>query len=259
MASGSRPWYEELFESGDYVRFWLGGKETPRVPPERTEREVEFLLEALQPSEGAEILDLCCGHGRHSIALARRGFRVTGLDLSKLHLEMAREAAAANDVEVDWIRADMREVPEALFGRFDAVINMFTAFAYFETEEEDQRVLDGVGRALKPGGAFFLDFINREAVMRNFRASDWEVMDETLLLHARRFDFAAGRTTDELTVVEPNGSRRSMHTSVRFYTLRELIRMLQRAGLEFERVWGGWDGGDLTLDSRRCLVLARRS
>jgi SAM-dependent methyltransferase len=258
MSMQSRRWYEELFESGDYVRFWLGGEDLPRVSAERTQREVDFLMEALDLGPGAVVLDLCCGHGRHSIALARLGFEVTGLDLSSRHLEMARGAASEANLSVKWLRSDMRQIPTELTGVFDAVINMFTAFGYFDTEEEDQEVLLGVARSLKPGGAFFLDFINREFVIRRFTASDWEMMDETLVLHTRLFDFPSGKTRDEITVVEPDGSRRSTHTSVRFYTLRELLRMLEAAGLRFERAWGGFDGSDLTLDSRRCIVLARK-
>lgn len=252
------PWYVELFESEDYLRLWLGGEGTPRIAPERTQKEVDFLVQTLELPAGARVLDLCCGHGRHSIALARLGYRVTGLDLAARHLEMAAKAAAQASVEVDWVRADMREIPEALSGRMDAVINMFTAFGYLESDEEDQKVLDAVSRALKPGGKLFIDFINREAVIRRFMAKDWELIDDTLVLHERRFDFMSGRIYEELKVVEPEGRQRQTGTVVRLYTLTELARMLAGTGLEVAQTFGDFEGGDLTMDSRRMIVLAEK-
>jgi len=253
------PWYEELFDSEDYVRFWLGGPDATRIAPERTEREVEFILSALELEPGARVLDLCCGYGRHSVALAKRGYQVTGIDRSERQLTMARTHASAAGAYVAWVQADMREVPAALAGEMDAVINMFTAFGYFETEAEDQRVLAGIARSLKPGGKFLIDLIHRDGVMRRFRQKDWEEFDGAVLLHERRFDFASGQQDDAMTVVEADGSRRTTTLSLRWYTLTELRSMLGKEGLEFRRAWGDFDASDLGLDSRRMIVLAEKA
>ena len=257
MTCRSSPWYEEFFRS-DYLRYWLGGEDTPLLPLERTEGEARFIQEALSLLPGASILDLCCGHGRHAIALAQRGYRVTGLDLSALHLELARRTAEEAGVDVEWLRADMRRIPRRMWGRFDAVINMFTAFGYLESDAEDQKVLNGVGRALKPGGRLLIDFIHRDALMRRYQAKDWSSQDSVILLHERRFDFVTGRNHDEVTVLAADGARRTFKTMVRMYTLPELVSMQERAGLRFLRVWGDFDGGELGLDSRRTILLAER-
>src|SRR5262245_60362299 len=123
MAASGDSWYKDLFES-DYVRFWLGAG---RLSPERTTREIDFLLGKLNLSPVSRILDLCCGQSRHSVELAKRGFSVVGLDLSPTLLAMAREAATAAGLDIEWIEADMREVPTRLAGSFDAAINMYTA------------------------------------------------------------------------------------------------------------------------------------
>lgn len=258
MSAEQRPWYEEFFASGDYVRYWLGGEDTPLIPAERTEREVAFLVEALTLPPGAPVLDLACGHGRHAIPLARRGYAVTGVDLAEYHLDMARRRAAEAGVHVEWVRADMREIPRGMDGRFDAVISMFTAFGYFDSDGEDQRVLEGVCRALRPGGHLVLDVGNRERVMRQYRDKDWLERDGQVMLHERRFDFLTGRNHETLTVVERDGARHVTGFVVRMYSLAELAAMFQDAGLRVERVWGDFDGSDLTLDSRRCIVLARK-
>lgn len=111
MTTEPGPWYKDFFE-GDYLRLWLGAGESTHVSPEATERQIEFIVEKLALSPGASILDLCCGHGRHSIPLAQRGFRVTGLDLSEQHLGLAQNAAIEAGAEIEWVHADMREIPE---------------------------------------------------------------------------------------------------------------------------------------------------
>ncbi len=253
-----RPWYEEFFASGDYVRYWLGGEDTPLIPAERTEREVACLVDVLALPPGASVLDLACGHGRHAVPLAQRGYAVIGLDLAEYHLEMARRRAADAGVQVEWVRADMREIPQTMDGRFDAVINMLTAFGYFESDDEDRRILEGVRRALRPGGCFLLDFINRDRVMRQYREKDWLEHDGDVLLEARRFDFLTGRTYGTRTVIGPDGGRHVTRIAVRQYTAAELAAMFRDAGLPVERVWGNFDGSDLTLDSRRCIMLGRK-
>ncbi|UUZ84364.1 methyltransferase domain-containing protein [Paenibacillus sp. P26] len=101
--------------------------------------EVRSMMEWLQPPEGAEVLDLCCGMGRHSMALNRFGFHVTGVDLSDVLLTEARRLDT--EEEVRWVQGDMRQVP--LNETFDAVVNLFTSFGYFDTDEEKRAGAEG--------------------------------------------------------------------------------------------------------------------
>lgn len=129
-----------------------------RIPKERTAEEVEFLIAKLGLDDGARLLDLARGHGRIALELARRGHRVTGLDLSPRSLQFAREAAASEGLHVEWVPADMHDIPAGAL--FDAFANVFTSFGFFREEDENQRLLDGVARALVPGGAFLIDVVN---------------------------------------------------------------------------------------------------
>src|SRR5262249_43283414 len=156
---------------GFYYDVWFRRGASGEAAAERTAVEVEFLVQALALPPGAALLDLACGHGRHTIELARRGYQVTGLDLSTSHLALARQAAAAQGVVVSWVEADMRELPP---GPFDAVINLFSAFGYLESDAADQQVLAAVGRVLRPGGRFILDTRNREHVVRTFQRRVWQ-------------------------------------------------------------------------------------
>src|SRR3972149_3624699 len=136
-----KPWYRTFFERDYYDYFYVGGPRgifTQEQETQRNEQQEDFIVQALELPEGARILDLGCGWGRHAVRLAQRGYRVTGLDLSAYHLRLARAAARRAGVEVEWVRADMRDVPGR--ARYDAVINMFTSFGYFDSEADDQRV-----------------------------------------------------------------------------------------------------------------------
>jgi SAM-dependent methyltransferase len=242
----------DFFRDGFYQNNWASAERF-----ERAEREVDFIVEALSRHAGASFLDLCCGEGRHTIALARRGYRMSGLELSALHLRLARRAAKEAGVSVRWHRADMRDIPWE--GEFDAIINMFTSFGYFESEEEDFKVLAGVARALGPGGRFLLDTINREMLVRHWEEHRWQEGGGGILrLEDRRFDFLAGRQYNRVLSIHPDGTRNEREIDLRLYTLKELGDMLSQAGLAILQTWGGFDGRDYDLDSRRMIVLSEK-
>jgi SAM-dependent methyltransferase len=242
-------WYEGFFGAD-----WLT---VAPVHAERTTQEVDFVVEQLGLTTGSAVLDLACGHGRHAIELARRGCRVTGLDLSEPSLELARGRAAETGVDVEWVHADMREVDAS--ERFDAVINLFSAFGYFEDERDDARVLAGVARALRPGGCFLLDTVNPPALFARFRPRDWrELEDGTVFTEEREYNLRRGRTLAAWRFVRPNGESGELRHSLRLYTYPELERLLGGAALRIDGDWGGFDGSELTRETWRMIVRAHR-
>ena len=248
-------WYVDLFRDV-YPERWFEDEDT--LSAARTTAEVDFVERALDLKPGSRVLDLCCGHGRHAIELARRGYEVTGVDLSARALRRARRAARDAGVDVHWQRCDMREI--AFHEEFDGVINMFTSFGYLESEEEDRRVLERVRDALRPGGRFLIDFINRDWLIRRYQARDWRrAPDGSILLLERRWDPGTGRNLEEVAVIGPDGSRRRYRLLLRMYATAELAAMLTSVGLTVRHVWGGFDGSDLTLESVRVIVLAEKA
>jgi cyclopropane fatty-acyl-phospholipid synthase-like methyltransferase len=244
-------WFDGFFEGP-----WLD-EIAVRSPAERTEQQVAFLLERLAAAPGHRLLDLACGHGRIALPFARAGWQVTGLDLSERSLALAREASAAEGLKIEWISGDMREPPQ---GPFDAVVNVFTAFGYFEDEAENQRVLDAVTAALAPGGLFLIDTINLLNLAQRWVERFWERTDTgTLFLQEHRFDALAGRSLARWTFVRDDGSREELLHSVRAYTPHELAVMLEGAGLEIAGAWGDFDGAELGFDSRRLILLGRKA
>ena len=245
-------WYTEFFNE-DYPRIY-----SERLSEDATERETAFAVRALGLREGDRVLDLACGHGRHAAALARRGMVVTGQDLNEDYLRTAREDAAGAGVEVETVHSDMRDIP--FDGEFDAVINMFTAFGYFESEDEDARVLEAVAKALKGGGKLLLDTINREWVLSNYVQNDWRTDDGgNTYLERRGFDLVTGRNRVTFSIVTPDGTRReSPGHDVRLYTLTELVRLLGGAGLRLSAVYGDYGSAPYAIDAPRMIVVAAK-
>jgi ubiquinone/menaquinone biosynthesis C-methylase UbiE len=238
-------WYETFFETDE----WLAVAAS--LDPERTETETAFV--AAQLPAGARVLDVACGTGLISIPLARRGFHVSGLDVSERVLEVARAEAP----ELDFRRGDMRELPWE-DESFDAVINLWTAFGFFETRADDEHVLSEAARVLVPGGLFVLDTVNQTALLRGFRPQGWkELPDGLLMLEERTYDVVTGRAQARWLFAGAAG-RRTIEFDHRVYTCPEYVDLLRGADLEPLRFFGDMEGGELTADSWRLIIVAER-
>ena len=245
-------WYTEFFNE-DYPLIYR-----ERLSQDATERESAFAVRALGLQKGDRVLDLACGHGRHAVTLAQRGMVVTGQDLNDDYLQMAQEDAAQAGIEIETVHSDMRDIPFS--DEFDAVINMFTAFGYFDSDAEDLRVLQAVANALKDGGKLLVDTINREWVLSNYVQNDWHTDDDgnTFLEH-REFDLVTGRNRVTFSIVTADGTRReSPGHDVRLYTLTELVRLLDAAGLRPSAAYGDYDGAQYAINTPRMIVVATK-
>lgn len=242
-------WYATIFEDiGEDFEIIFAGQ----MP--RTGAQVEFAIQALRLAPGARVLDVACGVGRHSIELARRGYQVTGLDLSPTLLKIAAERAERAGVEVNWVRADMRAIP--FTQEFDAAFNIFSSWGYLESEDEDQKVLEAVARALKPGGSFLLETAHRDWMIRHFQPHAWSEGVGVLVLEDRIFDLLSGRLLSTWTAIYNDGRRRQWQVNTRHYSAAELRRMLESAGFTISQSFGGYDGAPLTLESPRLILVA---
>jgi ubiquinone/menaquinone biosynthesis C-methylase UbiE len=203
---------------------------------------------------GADVLDVPCGFGRHSVPLARAGFNVVGADRSQVLLAEARRRAGDDGPEL--VQADYRELPLA-DGRFDAALNLFSSLGYLG-DEEDTRALAEIGRVLRPGGRLVIETMHRDLLVSRWSDQNWQLLGEgRLLLEQRTFDQAAGIVQSTQTVILTDGERDSRTWSIRVYTATELLAMLDRAGFAEARCYGGLEGEPLTTGTR-LVVVARR-
>ena len=252
MTADPNNWYTEFFNE-DYLKIY-----SERLSHDVTERETSFVVDSLGLQEGARVLDLACGHGRHAVALAQRGMVVTGQDLNEDYLRKAREDAVREGVEIETVQGDMRDIP--FTSEFDAVINMFTAFGYFDSDDEDVRVLQSAGNSLKGDGQLLLDTINREWVLANYVQNDWHRDDDgnTFLEH-REFNLVTGRNHVTFTIVTADGTRReSPGHDIRLYTLTELVSLFDASGLRVSATYGDYDGSPYAINSPRMIVVATK-
>ena len=205
--------------------------------------------------EGGELLDVPCGFRRHSIPLARAGYRVTGVDRSVALLDEARRRAQGERWP-KFVKADYRELPFA-DESFDAAVNLFTSLGYLG-DKEDERVLAGIRRVLRPGGRLVLETMTRDRLVMHFSDNDWRLMGAgRLLLEQRTFDAASGIATTSMTLIDGAGQRESRTWSVRVYAVTELLAMLEQAGFADAKCYGDFDGGDFG-PSTRLVIVARR-
>jgi ubiquinone/menaquinone biosynthesis C-methylase UbiE len=205
--------------------------------------------------DGGELIDVACGFGRHSVPLARAGYRVTGVDRSPSLLEEARRRAGGERWP-KFVQADYRELPLP-DERFDAALNLFSSLGYLG-DEDDTRVLGEIHRVLRPGGRLVIEIMHRDALVLRFRDTGWHMVGEgRLLLEQRTFDPAAGVAQTTQTLVEPGGQRDSRTFSLRVYTATELAAMLDRAGFAESRCYGSFDGVPFAAETR-LVIVARR-
>jgi len=228
-------------------------------PPSRfaqAESDVRGALALARP-RGRRALDLCCGPGRCSIVLARRGFSVTGVDRTRFLLEKARARARRARVRVEWVRADMRDFVRA--EGFDLALNLFTSFGYFDDKEEDGAVLEAVLASLKPGGAFVIDVVGKEFLARVFQPTTSEALADgsTLVQRQEIFDDWT-RVRNEWTLLR-RGRARTFRFHHTIYSGQELRDRLLRAGFARVELYGSLGGGAYGLTSPRLVAVARKA
>jgi SAM-dependent methyltransferase len=218
--------------------------------------EVDDLLRLIPLEPGAAVLDLACGEGRHSLALARRGFRVTGVDRTVSYLDQAREAASREGLEVEFVRDDMRE-----FARprtFAAAINLYTSFGYFDDQEDDRRVVTNVYRSLRAGGSFVIETHGREDLARSFHERDLsELADGSFFLEERTLA-ADGRSLQTRWTLMRGEERHSASFTVRYYAAGELVSLLLSCGFSEAQTYGGLGGGPYDDAARDLVAVARK-
>lgn len=247
---GGREWFRDFFDAG-YVAALREEK-----PLRQTRREVAFVLRSLRPPAGARILDLPCGYGRHAALLARCGFRVVGVDLSRAMLAEARRRFTEGP-RLRFRRGDMRRV--TFREEFDAVINLYTSFGYF-TPAQNEAVLRRMARALRPGGRLLVDHRDPTYDAGLPRRLWYRTGKKRFVLEDRRFDRRT-RMTDTAQLIIVTGRRWVAHRRVRFqeFSLSQWRRMLRRVGLRFLRAYSGYDGRRYRAGSTgRLIVVAEK-
>jgi len=261
-----RHWTERLFIDAGHL--WVTDLEQ-RV--EKAREEVSTLDEIFSErgvAPGATVLDVPCGIGRHSVALAELGYGVVGVDLSPEFIERARELAEEREVaeDCDFRVGDMRRIGDLLEGfegRFDAVIVLYTSMGYFDEETDREFLAQLLGLAVT-GGVLVVEGAPRDRFIRQMWPAWVGKMGEDLLLvEESRLDLESSRVENlwryyrekddgDLELLE------TVETSHRVYSLHEAKRMVVETGWTYEACYGNWEREPYTLASRGMLLVAKK-
>ncbi len=245
-----RPWWEELFND-DFIRTMA------KITDEQIAREVDFIEDSLGVARGAMILDMACGTGRHAIELTRRGYRVVGLDLSLAMLARAAEEAQERNQKLNFVQGDMREM--TFEDMFDGVYCWNTSFGFFE-EERNAQVIQRVHRALRKGGQFVLDVMNRDFALLQQPSLVWFEGDGCICMDEMAIDWITSRMRVKRTMMMDDGRSREIEYSLRIYSLHELGKVLHDHGFRVAEVSGrtATPGVFFGAESPNVLILAEK-
>ncbi len=235
-------WFSTWFDSVYYHRLYR----------ERDQPEAHLLLDNLAAwlrlKPGAQLLDLACGRGRHSVDLRKRGFDVTGVDLAPSSIAHAQQFA---DEHLRFRVHDMRgSLGEP--NHYDCILNLFTSFGYFNSEAENVLVLQAVAEALRPGGELVLDYLNTHRVERQLVAEETKVEGGTTFqLHRRIHD---GYFEKRISFVDDDGQAQVFVERVMALWPEQFEEYFRLAGLRIRASFGDYQLGPYVAESSPRLI-----
>jgi len=242
-------WYEEFFH-GLALDLWRTA-----VTKEQTKAEADFIAGILDLPTGARILDVPCGNGRHSIELAKRGSRMTGVDLCDDFIAEARQTAALGQLNVDWIRTDMRNVHT--LADFDGAFCFGNSFGYMQ-HEETLHFLEAINRCLRPGARFILDTgFAAESLLPALPGKRWYRLGDIYQLSEAEYDSAQSQLYVHYTficdsVIQTGTARYSL------YTIAEFKRLFSACGFAVRDLYSSTNKEPYRLGSGRLLIVAEK-
>ena len=241
-------WFESWFESEEYLK----------VYKHRDEREalqlVESIISITNIKNKSKILDLACGAGRHSIEFAKKGFFLTAVDLSENLLNNAKVNAQNAEVDIDFIRADIRDF--YIDDKFDLVLNLFTSFGYFESDEENFKVFKSAYDHLNENGFFIFDYFNKKYLEENLITNSSLRIEDGEIIQKRRIE--KGRVIKDI-IIKKNGNEKYFKESVKIYSLDEIKSKLELTKFNIKDIYGSFDRSkfDESL-SNRIIIIAQK-
>lgn len=258
------PWWSE--EYGFFGSFYMEGDaskegyliEKKQSLDDRTKTEVDGLVKLTGIKVGARILDCPCGYGRHSIELARCGFKVVGSDINSPHLYKAIEDAKKNSLIIIFNKESMIDLKYD--SEFDAVINMFYSFGFFDTDEENEKTLKNFYNALKPGGKFLMHTDVNVPRIINGKYKEDEERNLTTGKTLRVIDSYNPTTKriDGSWIINDGINKEKKDYSVRVYTKEEFEGLCKKIGFSSVITYSDWSGSAYSEDAEDMIAVATK-
>jgi len=217
--------------------------------------EIEQIITLLHINRNDYILDLCCGEGRHCLELARKGYRVMGVDKSSLYLKRAATKSGKEKLPANFIQDDMRLFRQD--STFEVILNLFTSFGYFEDPRDEEQVIMNVHASLKPGGVFLLHLIGKETMALNLIERDWYEEDGMYVLEERR-PAKDWTWLDNRWIIFKDNKRSEVNLSLRLYSAAELRSLLTACGFKEITLYGDLEGNPYDQYASRLVITGRK-
>lgn len=233
-------WYASWFDT-PYYHILYKDRDTKEA-----DSFMERLTAFMQLQKNDTILDLACGKGRHSVSLSKKGFDVTGVDLS------AASIAFAKQFESDLLKFRVHDMCEPYPQQFDAVLNLFTSFGYFENEADNLRTIQAIKKELKPNGHGVIDFMNSECIIKNLVPSEIKEV-EGIKFHIKRY-VAKGYIYKEIKFQDKNTAF-SFIEKVKALTLSDFKGYFKIAGLQIVDCFGDYHLNEFNESTSERLIL----
>jgi len=245
-----REWYDDDAFWRDLYPFMFPKKRLADTPA-----QIARVLSLTAPP-GKSVLDLCCGPGRCSIALAQKGFSVTGVDRTRFLLDKARAKARAAKVKIEWVQMDMRDFvrPDC----FDLALSMFTSFGYFDDKTQDVAVLRNIFTCLRPAGVFLMDVMGKERLAKILQPTTSQVLPDGTMLVQRHEVFDDWTRIRNEWILLRRGRTKSFKFHHTVYSGQEMRDRLEQVGFDDVRLYGNLDGDEYGPDAQRLIAVARK-
>lgn len=240
-------WYKDWFASKDYLEVYKHRNF------EDADSAINLILDNIQLSKDSKILDAACGAGRHSIILRKLGYQVVGFDLSKTLLKVAKEDSIEENLKIDLINADIRTFCSKI--EFDLIINLFTSFGYFESDEENFAFVKHSYKFLTLGGYYVLDFLNKDYVIDFLIPFSEKKVGNKIITEERIIK--DGRVKKRIAIKD-DSEENVFEESVRLYCEKEIIQGFGEVGYEKFAQFGDYYGNPFTKDSERLIIIFQK-
>jgi SAM-dependent methyltransferase len=207
------------------------------------------------PAEAPRVLDLCCGFGRIALELARRGFSVTGVDITETYLRTGADDAAYENLDVEFVLQDVRAFKRP--GCFDLAVNLYISFGYFEDPADDLLFAKNAYASLRDGGSFIIETLGKEIAVRDFVEDEWfERAGHTVLTEYTPVDSWGGLRNRWIIIKD--GRRVEKVFVQRLYSAAELRRLLFDAGFKAVDIYGNWDEAPYDQHAEALIAVGRK-
>lgn len=246
-----QPWYDDNAFWDDVAPVVFNEERLKEAPV-----QVDQILALTRPPSGGAVLDLGCGPGRHALTFARRGFCVTGVDRTARYLDTARQAAEREELDIEWVEADMRQFRRG--NAFALAVNLLTTFGYFKDPADDRCVAENLLQSLTPGGHLVVELMGKEVLARKFQRRDWHSLpDGTVVLEERTIK-EAWTWIDVCWTILRGDQRREHRFGHRVYSARELTELLTQVGFARIQVYGSLEGAAYDHEAERLAIVAQK-